>query len=153
WPRAGGNYVYLREAFGPGCGFLWGWVEFGIIKAASIAALGSLFTDTVRNLTSVFGMGPSGGWLANAGVQPLFTVMIILGLAAINTLGVKQGGAFQVAVTAMKCGAIALLALLPLAAWCLPFPLNREPVSLSHFQPLWPGIEQWSWRGAGIAFV
>jgi amino acid transporter len=153
WPRAGGNYVYLREAFGPGCGFLWGWVEFGIIKAASIAALGSLFTDTVRNLMSVFGMGPSGGWLANAGVQPLFTVMIILGLAAINTLGVKQGGAFQVAVTAMKCGAIALLALLPLAACCLPFPLNREPVSLSHFQPLWPGIEQWSWRGAGIAFV
>jgi len=64
WPRAGGNYIYLREAFGPGCGFLWGWVEFGIIKAATIAALGSLFADTIENLTAVFGL-TSGGWLAN----------------------------------------------------------------------------------------
>jgi amino acid transporter len=152
WPRAGGNYVYLREAFGPGCGFLWGWVEFGIIKAATIAALGSLFADTLRNLTAAFGL-TSAGWLANPIVQPTLTVMIILSLAAINTLGVRQGGSFQVAVTAIKCATIALLALLPLAACCLPVTFNRDPVSLSHWQPLWPGTEEWSWRGAGIAFV
>jgi APA family basic amino acid/polyamine antiporter len=152
WPRAGGNYIYLREAFGPGCGFLWGWVEFGIIKAATIAALGALFADTVRNLMGVFGL-TSAAWLANAFVQPMLTVMIIVALAAINILGVKQGGSFQVAVTAMKFGTIALLAFLPLAACLLPFILNRDSVSLSHWQPLWPSTAIWSWRGAGIAFV
>jgi amino acid transporter len=151
-PRAGGNYVYLREAFGPGCGFLWGWVEFGIIKAATIAALGALFTDTLQNLTAVFGL-ESVGWLANASVQPVLTVTIILALAAINILGVKQGGSLQVAVTTLKCATILLLALLPLAACCLPSALSQDQVSMSKWQPLWPQAGQWSWRGAGIAFV
>src|SRR5512134_1706638 len=39
FPHAGGNYVYLREGFGRLMGFLWGWVEFWIIRAGSIAAL------------------------------------------------------------------------------------------------------------------
>ena len=43
-PRAGGNYVFLREGYGRMAGFLWGWVEFFIIKSASLAALATLFT-------------------------------------------------------------------------------------------------------------
>src|SRR5262245_49429101 len=39
YPRAGGNYVFLREGYGRLAGFLWGWVEFFIIRSASIAAL------------------------------------------------------------------------------------------------------------------
>src|SRR5262249_24791952 len=105
------------------------------------------------NLTSVFKLDPSGGWLASAGVQPLLTVFTILALAALNILGVKQGGSFQVAVNALKCLTIALLAGLPLAAYYLPSAFNRDPVSLSHWQPLWPGAESWSWRGAVVAFV
>jgi len=38
-PRAGGNYVFLREAYGQLFGFLWGWVDFCIIRSASLAAL------------------------------------------------------------------------------------------------------------------
>src|SRR4051812_29354124 len=39
YPRAGGNYVFLREGYGRMAGFLWGWVEFLIIRASSLAAL------------------------------------------------------------------------------------------------------------------
>src|SRR5450432_2206863 len=49
-PRAGGNYVYLREGYGRWAGFLWGWVEFWIIRAGSIAALGTIFTETFHDI-------------------------------------------------------------------------------------------------------
>ena len=39
YPRAGGNYVFLREGYGRLAGFLWGWVDFWIIRSGSIAAL------------------------------------------------------------------------------------------------------------------
>src|SRR6516162_10929227 len=47
-PRAGGNYVFLREGFGRWAGFLYGWVEFWIIRSASIAALASVFTESLH---------------------------------------------------------------------------------------------------------
>src|SRR5437899_4239177 len=46
YPRAGGNYVFLREGYGRLAGFLWGWVEFWIIRSASLAALATLFTKS-----------------------------------------------------------------------------------------------------------
>src|SRR4051812_29450709 len=45
-PRAGGNYVFLREGYGRLFGWLWGWVEFLIIRSASIAALATIFTES-----------------------------------------------------------------------------------------------------------
>src|SRR5216683_3875286 len=47
YPRAGGNYVFLREAYGRLFGFLWGWVEFWIIRSASIAALATIFSESL----------------------------------------------------------------------------------------------------------
>src|SRR5207247_4909982 len=49
-PRAGGNYVFLREAYGRWAGFLWGWVEFWIIRSASIAALATIFADSLHDI-------------------------------------------------------------------------------------------------------
>src|SRR5947209_7957272 len=46
FPRAGGSYVFLRESYGRLAGFLFGWVEFWIIRSASLAALGSVFTES-----------------------------------------------------------------------------------------------------------
>src|SRR5262245_4749171 len=45
FPRAGGNYVILREAYGRIFGFLWGWVDFCIIRTASMAALATVFAE------------------------------------------------------------------------------------------------------------
>src|SRR5580658_8369498 len=50
FPRAGGNYVFLREAYGRWAGFLWGWVEFWIIRSASIAALATMFTESLHDV-------------------------------------------------------------------------------------------------------
>src|SRR3954452_10165591 len=49
-PRAGGNYVFLREAYGRWAGFLWGWVEFWIIRTGSIAALATIFTESFHDI-------------------------------------------------------------------------------------------------------
>ena len=50
FPKAGGNYVFLREGYGRWAGFLWGWVEFWIIRAASLAALSVIFTESLVNI-------------------------------------------------------------------------------------------------------
>src|SRR6516165_4042275 len=50
FPKAGGNYVFLREGYGRWAGFLWGWVEFWIIRSASLAALATVFTEQVHAL-------------------------------------------------------------------------------------------------------
>ena len=50
FPRAGGNYVFLREGYGRWAGFLWGWVEFWIIRTGSIAALASVFAEAFHDI-------------------------------------------------------------------------------------------------------
>src|ERR1700704_5702164 len=50
FPRAGGNYVFLREGYGRLAGFLWGWVEFWIIRSASIAALAAIFAESLVDM-------------------------------------------------------------------------------------------------------
>src|SRR5437879_8533081 len=62
YPRAGGNYVFLREAYGRLAGLLWGWVEFWIIRGASLAALATVFTDSLHDVLR----GPPGTALGQA---------------------------------------------------------------------------------------
>jgi amino acid transporter len=50
FPRAGGNYVFLREGYGRLFGFMWGWVEFWIIRTASIAALATMFGEALHDI-------------------------------------------------------------------------------------------------------
>src|SRR5207244_136992 len=50
YPRAGGNYVFLREGYGRLAGFLWGWVEFWIIRTGSLAALATMFTRSLHDV-------------------------------------------------------------------------------------------------------
>src|SRR5262245_33912182 len=83
FPRAGGNYVFLREAFGRPAAFLWGWVEFWVIRSASLAALATIFTESLHDiLRSALheGTGPVGHVLG-AWEQRGLTVGVILMLA------------------------------------------------------------------------
>ena len=48
--KAGGNYAILRDAYGRWAGFLFGWVEFWIIRSASIAALATIFTESLHDV-------------------------------------------------------------------------------------------------------
>src|SRR4051794_26190401 len=77
YPRAGGNYVFLREAYGRLFGFLWGWVEFFIIRSASIAALAAVFAESLHDVLQhpasrgQFGLASDGPVLSFWGVQAL----------------------------------------------------------------------------------
>src|SRR5437588_3744141 len=89
YPKAGGNYVFLREGYGRLAGFLWGWVEFWIIRSASLAALSTVFTESLndvlvnpalREALSIPDWVRLGFWS-----QRLITVGVLLGLALVNT--------------------------------------------------------------------
>src|SRR6185312_15452259 len=87
FPRAGGNYVFLREAYGRMAGFLWGWVEFWIIRSASIAALATMFTESFHDVLKQ-ALHPDLPLQSFEVLQfwprQLLTAAVILALAAVN---------------------------------------------------------------------
>jgi len=123
-PEAGGEYVYLREAYGPLWGFIYGWTQTWVAKSGSIATLATAFFYYLANfhpdLERVWfaiplPIGPSGGPLEIRYGQ-LLAVAVILGLAVVNYFGVKFGGGVQVAVTIVKIALIAAIIVIGLGA-------------------------------------
>jgi basic amino acid/polyamine antiporter, APA family len=109
-PEAGGEYVYLREAYGPLWAFIYGWTQMWVAKSGSIATLASGFILYLANffpqLEQPIGhiplpLGPGGGPLEIRQGQLVAMVLILL-LAWLNYYGVKFGGGVQVAVTILK---------------------------------------------------
>ena len=109
-PEAGGEYVYLREAYGPFWGYLYGWTQMWVAKSGAIATLATAFFYYLANfrpeLEQVFytipvPLGDGGGPLELRYGQFLAMVVILV-LAVVNYFGVKVGGGVQVAVTALK---------------------------------------------------
>jgi APA family basic amino acid/polyamine antiporter len=109
-PDAGGEYVYLTAAYGPFFGFIYGWTQTWVAKAASIATLATGFytylADFFPGLKAVsytipLPIGPGGGSLEIRYGQML-GIGLILFLAAVNYLGVRLGGAVQIFVTVLK---------------------------------------------------
>jgi APA family basic amino acid/polyamine antiporter len=116
-PEAGGEYAYLREAYGPMWGFLYSWTQMWVAKSGSIATLATGFFYYLTNffpaLDGVFytlplPLGPGGGPLQFRYGQ-LFAMALILSLAWLNYYGVKIGGEVQVAVTVIKVALIAFI--------------------------------------------
>jgi APA family basic amino acid/polyamine antiporter len=116
-PQAGGEYVYLREAYGPLWSFLYGWTQMWVAKSGSIATLATAFFYYLATFwpsaETVFyalplPIGPGGGPLELRYGQ-IFAMGLILFLAGVNYYGVKFGGAVQVGVTAVKLALIAFI--------------------------------------------
>ncbi len=116
-PEAGGEYVYLTEAYGPFYGFLYGWTQTLVAKAASIATLATGFYLYLANFfsplehiwfTIPLNIGPNGGPLEIRFGQ-IFAMGIILALGGLNYFGVKIGGGVQILVTIIKVGLIAAI--------------------------------------------
>ncbi|MCI0457708.1 MAG: amino acid permease [Gemmataceae bacterium] len=124
FPRAGGNYVFLREAFGRPAAFLWGWVEFWIIRAASFAALATIFTESLHDILR----SGSGGAVLTPWEQRALTVGVILMLALVNVRGVTWGGYLQLAVTTVKVASLLGIMILPFVILALGrSPADRIP--------------------------
>jgi amino acid transporter len=136
-PRAGGNYVFLREGFGRWAGFLYGWVEFWIIRSASIAALAAVFAESLHAVLR--------GVLTSDGLTPVFppwgepaiTVVVIAVLAIVNAGGTTWGGGLQVLVTTIKVLSLVGIALLPLVAILIHTGGDATP-SAERLEPIWP---------------
>jgi APA family basic amino acid/polyamine antiporter len=116
-PEAGGEYVFLREAYGPLWGFLYSWTQTWVAKSGSIATLATGFFVYLANffapLDTVFytiplPLGPHGGPLELRWGQLLAIGLIAL-LGWLNYFGVKLGGNVQVIVTGVKVALIGVV--------------------------------------------
>ncbi|MFH0799006.1 MAG: amino acid permease, partial [Pseudomonadota bacterium] len=110
-PKAGGQYVYLREAYGKLPAFLFGWTFFlvivtGIVAAVSVAFAKYLgiFIPAVSAKNIVFSVGPVG-----VSTQQLVAMMVVAVLTYINCRGVKDGARVQNLFTVLKCLAVVML--------------------------------------------
>ena len=103
-PRAGGLYVYLREAYGPLMGFLFGWSDFLFNRPAGIGALAIAFVGSVALAT---------GWEATPLHQVVLAALLIAFTAGVNIAGVVWGGGVALITTIVKAGFLAIVTLLP----------------------------------------
>lgn len=152
-PKAGGNYVYLREGFGRWAGFLYGWVEFWIIRSASTAALGAIFAESLHGVLRGT-LSPDG----TADVIPpwgeqLITIVAIAALALVNIRGTTWGGGLQLIVTTVKVLTLIGIAVLPFIAFFCAADAAAMP-STARLEPVWPtDISAINWGKFGAAMV
>ncbi len=133
-PKAGGQYVYLREALGPLWGFLYGWTLFLVIQTGTIAAVGVAF----GKFLGVFLPGVSQtNWLwhigsGNIGLNTanLAAIGIITLLTVLNTMGVRLGATVQNVFTSAKVLALA-------AVVSVGFIAKNSTAALLNFGPHW----------------
>ena len=148
-PRAGGQYVYLREALGPLWGFLYGWTLFLVIQTGTIAAVGVAFgkflgvfwpaissSHWILHLWKVppIPIGPMvlGNMDVGINTQNLMAILLTVLLSVINVFGVKTGAAIQNVFTAAKVSA-----LLGLAGFGLLFGRNAQAIAANFNGNFW----------------
>jgi APA family basic amino acid/polyamine antiporter len=105
-PKAGGQYVYLRESLGPIWGFLYGWTLFAVIQTGTIAAVGvafgkflGMFFPSVSQTNWIWHVGSGNVGLSTAN---LAAIVVITLLTFTNTRGIKLGAAVQNVFTSAK---------------------------------------------------
>src|SRR5262245_18804056 len=116
-PRAGGQYVYLREAFSPLWGFLYGWTLFLVIQTGTIAAVGVGFARYFGALVPwirddnylIPPVHLSTGYALSLSTTQLFGCLMIAFLTWTNTRGLQYGKIIQNVFTTAKTGALAAL--------------------------------------------
>jgi APA family basic amino acid/polyamine antiporter len=125
-PRAGGQYVYLREAFSPLWGFLYGWTLFMVIQAGTIAAVGVGFARFLGALWAPINetnyiippIHVSSGYALSLSTAQLVGILLIVLLTWTNTRGLEYGKIIQNLFTTTKMAALfGLIVLGVLAGW------------------------------------
>lgn len=112
YPRAGGIYHFLKEAYGPLWGFLYGWASFLVIMSGGIAAIAVGFGEYLGSFLPFFSTRhvllsvPLGSWTWTLSGGQVAAVAAILALTAVNYVGLKEGAWVQNLLTVIKLGAI-----------------------------------------------
>lgn len=106
FPKAGGQYVYLKEAFNPLAGFLYGWSFFAVIQTATIAAVGVAFSKFAGYFIPALEVADAN-IIAQIGIfkfypAQLVSIVLIVFLTYINTKGIQGGKMIQTVFTVVK---------------------------------------------------
>jgi basic amino acid/polyamine antiporter, APA family len=148
-PKAGGQYVFLREGLSPLAGFLYGWTLFTVIQTGTIAAVAVAFgkflgvlapgisPDVFLHLGQVHLPGSSEAIQLGLSIQRIVAILMIAVLTVTNMRGVTLGAAIQTVFSVAKIGALAAIVLLGLT-------LFRQPdIAAANFSNFW-GTGTWS---------
>jgi basic amino acid/polyamine antiporter, APA family len=149
-PKAGGMYVYLREAYGPLFGFLYGWTLFLVIQTGTVAAVAVAFAKFTGVLIPWFAadnyllqLGPVG-----VNTQQALGIAVLVFLSWLNSRGLRSGAIVQNVFTFAKTGA--LLGLIALGF------IFRNPEAVeSNYTDFWRNAD-WGWTlisVIGVAMV
>jgi APA family basic amino acid/polyamine antiporter len=114
YPRDGGDYEYLNRAFGPWCGFLFGWSQLATIISGNIAIMAYAFADYGAHL-----------WPALNKHAPLVTIAPVIALSALNAVGLAAGKTTQNLLTAAKVLGIGGIVLAGLSLTLAKAPTSR----------------------------
>jgi basic amino acid/polyamine antiporter, APA family len=104
FPKAGGQYVYLKEAYNPLVAFLFGWSFFSVIQTATIAAVAVAFAKFTAYLFPFFSediIAFDAGLITISRAQ-LLSIFVIVALTYINTKGIQSGKLIQTTFTSVK---------------------------------------------------
>ncbi|MGH8480034.1 MAG: APC family permease [Gammaproteobacteria bacterium] len=159
FPRAGGQYVYLREGVSPLVGYLYGWTFFLVIQTGTIAAVAVAFARFTAVwwpalspdvLVGVRVELPSGPIEVGLSWQRLFALASILVLTWINVRGVKTAALIQTSLTAIKTASLAALIVLGVTIG-----QNPDALAANFGAGFWPagGIPAHFWPAIGAAMV
>jgi APA family basic amino acid/polyamine antiporter len=142
FPKAGGQYVYLRESISPLFGYLYGWTLFMVIQTGTIAAVAVAFArftavfvpalspDVFLGTTINLGSGP-----IQVGLSPqrIFAVLSVILLTWINVRGVRTAALIQTSLTVIKTGALAALIVLGITIG-----RNADAIAANFGAAFWP---------------
>ncbi|HEV2086178.1 MAG TPA: amino acid permease [Gemmatimonadales bacterium] len=148
-PRAGGQYVFLREGLSPAAGFLYGWTLFMVIQTGTIAAVAVAFgkflgvlvpgvtPDVFLPLGQLHLPGAADAIQLGLSPQRVVAIVMIVVLTLLNIRGVTLGAAVQTVFSVAKIGALAALVLLGLTLF------RRPDVAAANFSNFW-GTGNWT---------
>ncbi len=149
-PRAGGQYVFLREAYGPATGFLFGWSLFFVVQTGTIAAVAIAFanfmgvlTDRVSDKIYIIPPIHLGTYALTLSTQQLVAILLILFLTFTNTRGLKTGKLIQNTFTFTKTAALIGLILVGLL-------LGRNAASAANASSWWSPWANAGWNPSSV---
>ena len=143
FPRAGGHYVYMKEAYGPLWGFLDGWVSFLVAFPCAIAFMAMGFAAYLSHFVPAFCAShvivqaelPWGAFVIHGGHVPALSAVAVL--TGLNCLALRVGSGTQNVLSLLKIGCLVLLPILALAGgkWDWASLATHQPVGFSKAVP------------------
>jgi APA family basic amino acid/polyamine antiporter len=163
-PRAGGQYIYLREAFSPLAGFLYGWTLFAVIQTGTIAAVcvgfaryaGVLMPAISEDRYLIAPVHLTTGYAVSLSIAQLLAIAVVVFLTWMNTRGIDYGKLVQNVFTASKTTALAALIAAGLAIGANPTAITANfasPWTPVDPLPIAPGLTASTIGGLVVALA